>query len=290
MSRFVGETVMGLEWMRIGGWIVDVRILSLSLFLLATGCGYGGPGPLDRQGGGAIEVIVQSPPCEAVCGGLLCGPDGCGGSCGVCEQGELCTLEGACEIGTREELDEGCAVKDCIWTCGLWDEECLSDCSGSLAQEESALEVEALECIAQPCTPCEAASDDEEQDCNLSPCQGLSEDGEQLCDLKCLFDECTQRHASCVTGEGGCWGLSLCVKSCTKKLEGVQGGKVEKDICVSQCWISATFDAQSAYLDLIWCLFQQCADDMTCIKEQLFRAETRGQGACADKIHACQGI
>ncbi len=34
--------------------------------------------------------------CTGQCSGKACGPDGCGGSCGSCDEGEACNVEGAC--------------------------------------------------------------------------------------------------------------------------------------------------------------------------------------------------
>ena len=44
--------------------------------------------------------------CEPTCQGKACGPDGCGGSCGACPEGESCDA-GACVSGCVS--DEGCA-------------------------------------------------------------------------------------------------------------------------------------------------------------------------------------
>lgn len=38
-------------------------------------------------------------PCVPACGGRTCGPDGCGGACGACGDGQTC-LEGGCASGT----------------------------------------------------------------------------------------------------------------------------------------------------------------------------------------------
>lgn len=39
---------------------------------------------------------IAPPPCVARCEGHACGPDGCGGACGVCPDGGACGPEGAC--------------------------------------------------------------------------------------------------------------------------------------------------------------------------------------------------
>jgi hypothetical protein len=57
-----------------------------------------------------------APDCTPDCTGLVCGDDGCGGSCGTCGAGETCTA-GAC-LCTGEVCDtvngEGCCDGQCI--------------------------------------------------------------------------------------------------------------------------------------------------------------------------------
>ena len=52
--------------------------------------------------GGACLVFpgvtsLSTPACEPQCGGKQCGPDGCGGACGVCGSEQTCTAAGQCE-------------------------------------------------------------------------------------------------------------------------------------------------------------------------------------------------
>ncbi len=52
-----------------------------------------------------LEVGVPPDACVPDCGPRECGGDGCGGSCGRCDDGQVC-IEGFCEEATREGLLE----------------------------------------------------------------------------------------------------------------------------------------------------------------------------------------
>lgn len=55
-------------------------------------------------------------PCSPVCSGRQCGPDGCGGLCGLCAPGQTCNLSGMC-VATegKQPFGAACGVTD---TCG----------------------------------------------------------------------------------------------------------------------------------------------------------------------------
>jgi hypothetical protein len=93
----------------------------------------------DDNGGSFHEFTT--PDCTPDCAGKACGPDGCGGKCGMCEQDQVCAA-GACTGG------KGCTVKTtpgwpgakcescvctnddycCKW--GSWDDLCVAMCEG----------------------------------------------------------------------------------------------------------------------------------------------------------------
>ena len=73
--------------------------------------------------------------CYPACEGLLCGDDGCGGSCGECAENENC-LDGLCQCTPSCEGiqcgDDGCGGS--CGECAYWKEACLSGA-----------------CVCQPC-------------------------------------------------------------------------------------------------------------------------------------------
>ena len=75
---------------------------------------------LVKQCGGQGACVDGECVCEPDCGGLWCGPDGCGGSCGECGADEVCNSIGHCEPGFcvpdcegRECGSNGCDYGDC---------------------------------------------------------------------------------------------------------------------------------------------------------------------------------
>jgi MYXO-CTERM domain-containing protein len=75
--------------------------------------------------------------CEPNCNGKECGSDGCGGSCGTCGDGEICT-EGQCVVDACAPSCDGreCGVDGCGNSCG--------ECADGYACVDS-------ECVADPC-------------------------------------------------------------------------------------------------------------------------------------------
>ena len=55
--------------------------------------------------------------CTPACAGLVCGDDGCGGSCGTCPSPETCTAAGACECAPACDAVE-CGSDGCGGSCG----------------------------------------------------------------------------------------------------------------------------------------------------------------------------
>lgn len=43
-----------------------------------------------------INIIITAQVCRPACGNNVCGPDGCGGSCGDCNKGQFCG-QGICQ-------------------------------------------------------------------------------------------------------------------------------------------------------------------------------------------------
>ena len=93
--------------------------LVLPLALVACGDeGAGTPGTdvIDDHGGG--DGPVEG--CVPTCGNHTCGDDGCGGSCGACEDGQVCNpVFGKCLGGcTADCTGKACGSNGCGGSCG----------------------------------------------------------------------------------------------------------------------------------------------------------------------------
>ena len=82
--------------------------------------GAAGPAAPARRDSPALEGVVCSNACVPECDGKTCGDDGCGGSCGDCAEGEMCSgtfscIRPVCRIATEraaaETVAEGRAVR-----------------------------------------------------------------------------------------------------------------------------------------------------------------------------------
>ncbi len=143
-------------------------------------------------------------PCTPSCGGALCGPNGCGGFCGTCDDGEVCTDEqcvnGACEstpipgcCKTSDDCSGGipCAPAYCdqgSCTVVVFPGCCLddSDCNNTLACASES-------CIAGACVP------DEAPGCCVTAADCA--DGDACTNEHCVGGQCTfaQRPGCCGT-------------------------------------------------------------------------------------------
>lgn len=193
--------------------------------------------------------------CEAMCDGLECGDDGCGGFCGTCKPGFSCqaglceeVCEPACEDlecgddgcggqcgecpGAAPVCAEGVCVPDCDPACG--GKECGDDgCGGSCGDCPQAAPV----CAAGLCVP------DCEPDCNGKVC------GSDGCDGSC--GECAE-HTICLE-DGSC----LCQPAC-------EGKDCGDDGCDGTC--GACDDEQKSCVDGICecapaCEGKECGDN-----------------------------
>jgi hypothetical protein len=80
-------------------------------------------------------TLTVAEPCVQLCAGKVCGPDGCGQSCGTCPGFETCNNDGQCEACEPDCDDKVCGADGCGGDCGLCgDGEGCTDqgqCSGS---------------------------------------------------------------------------------------------------------------------------------------------------------------
>jgi hypothetical protein len=92
--------------------------------------------------------------CVPACDGLVCGPDGCGGDCGVCTGGEVCTLglcsaPGACtndaDGSVLGSVDVAGTVEGCAKGCVLATDKAV--CGGDCLAKETGLSASCAACF-----------------------------------------------------------------------------------------------------------------------------------------------
>jgi MYXO-CTERM domain-containing protein len=213
------------------------------------------------------SVLVCLPDCLINCGGKMCGPDGCGGSCGGCPTDTTCDAGvckgpggGGCEANDYPGCN-GCQCEACVcaqdsYCCtSFWDTICVGQCE--------------LDCggcgTGGPCGngSCEAG---EGENClNCKPDCGCN--GAELCYMEsccqpqcagaqCGYDGC---GGSCGTCGGGqvCFDQQCCAPDCAGKVCG-------DDSCGSSCGACSVGEACSAGECIPCdpdCSGKECGDD-----------------------------
>ena len=205
--------------------------------------------------------------CEPQCGGLECGNDGCGGSCGDCGLGEVCQ-SGSCV----SDGSSACAPNPCenggICTenaAGVPECECPDDFVGDNCETPVAL-----------------------QDCNVD----LDRIGDGICEnslniLACLYDggDCCESTCSQDLCEGAsdstCFDPAACenIPTCDLKCEDVSCATPPAPYC--QDGLVVTFASEGTCRDGA-CSYtptlEACADGTTCT----FGACRAAEDTCAD--------
>ena len=149
-------------------------LTALALLACKGGDGGGDGGGADVPDGSAPITDTRSddtssppaevdagPTCVPDCTQVECGDDGCGGSCGGCASGRVCTEDGIC-VPNPEDCDETCESLDMV--CG---EHCGEVC-GSCEGEQVVCEHGA--CVCQPA--CDVAVCEQDDGCEgvCPPC------------------------------------------------------------------------------------------------------------------------
>ncbi len=152
-------------------------------------------GQTEDSGGGSDTTLLDTsaqdlPTCIKDCAGKVCGGDGCGGFCGVCDLTETCE-SGQC-VGECAPACEGkkCGADGCGGFCGVCDPletcvqgycagECSGDCNGKFCGDDG--------CGAScgSCPPGEACVDG---DCQAGACIGEP-------DCACVLQTCIGEDA-----------------------------------------------------------------------------------------------
>lgn len=128
--------------------------------------------------------------CTPACAGKECGPDGCGGTCGTCPAGKVCNAQGLCEATcTPSCVGKECGDDGCGGSCG-------SCPQGYVCKQGTCVKYE-------PCIPqCEG------KQCGPDGCDGS-------CGVCAPPLECNE--------QGRCYDPHACVPSCTGKQCGPDG-------------------------------------------------------------------
>jgi len=117
--------------------------------------------------------------CAPSCDGKSCGGDGCGGSCGTCEAGSVCNTDGQCVVGCAPDCEgKECGPNGCGGVCGVCEGAQVCNSAGS--------------CV-DSCTP----------DCGVGGSNACGDDG------------CGGSCGSCPAGATCDQVTHLCVPGCT---------------------------------------------------------------------------
>lgn len=156
--------------------------------------------------------------CQPACSGKDCGDDGCGGSCGVCPEGKVCSADGLCNSG-------GCpAIWDCIAACAEGDQTCVTACVEAADQEYQDAFWAVIDCL----------------DGN-----GYYDCPDDICENNALA-ACDAELKDCFHGDLSCNQVLECYAGCS-----------DQD-CYDACYFSGTVAAQEAVVGLYSCLEQAC--------------------------------
>ncbi len=153
---------------------------------------------LDDNGGSyySFETLTCSPEC----GANQCGPDGCGGLCGSCCEGQVCET-GMCIGGPGCQVApvpgcEGCLCEDCVcdmdpYCCQvMWDDLCVEEC-------------------VEQCGGCGSTPECGEKECGSNGCGGTCGDcpvGWDCTDDGICVDDCEPDCDDKACGSDGCGG------------------------------------------------------------------------------------
>lgn len=154
-------------------------------------------------------------PCDPVCEGKLCGPDGCGGSCGACTPGDQCTPGGQCEPACTDQCTEGeiGCDGDIAWVCGMTAGGCTDYADDNCADKGQV-------CLGGLCVEGGVDPDPVDESTCAGACGDYLGADSCSCDAYCMeYGDCCQDYVE-VCGEGG---TEPCVPDCTDKACGFDG-------------------------------------------------------------------
>ena len=209
--------------------------------------------------------------CEPWCGGMNCGDDGCGGTCGDCGEDAVCT-DGVCLVlgpGCVPTLEVpgcgGCDCEECVceldaWCCtNEWDSLCVGECTNDCGS----CQIDA-DCGNLLCEPGE--------DCGLCPDDCPCASGHWCNEFFCEEGECPTQCEGLECGDDGCDGVcgicpdekpwcfvGLCFEECQPACEGKTCGD---DGCDGVCGECAEGEVcPDGNCCSPWCGGMNCGDD-----------------------------
>ena len=183
---------MSVMWSRSTSLLVAIVLLE-SVSCLANYEDFGHPADADLAGMTLLDVRSSEEPCIPSCDGKECGPNKCGGECGLCPHETWCE-SGVCVSPCLPDCDEDnkCGDDGCGGTCGT--------CPGLTS------------CIDRECVGCGDGTCSENEACDTCPldceaCCGQDGCQEEYGENKCTCSEdCGDPCEESSCGEDGCGG------------------------------------------------------------------------------------
>jgi len=215
--------------------------------------------PQCEEYGDCCDDVCDACPDLAFCGECVplcpedaeCGPDGCGGACGMCDEGFIC-MDFEC-MPDGPFVPETCGdIQICIDNCD--DEACASECFEAAPGDAQQLYFELVQCYQEEQDFCECEGDDDE------------------CWMVCLMEGCGELIDECWETEGECVDIWDCTQDC------------EGDSCMEDC-INKEGDTEAKllFMELVYCVGDVCAEpEPGCYEDALM-------GECYDLFEECTG-
>ena len=215
--------------------------------------------------------------CTPVCAGKECGPDGCGGSCGVCSEKESCS-NGTCEKRCLPDCTGRVCGDDpmCGESCGGCDggDSCVfGDCVGATAGTWK----DPVSNLIWQNPPVQEALDWDEAG---EYCQNLGQGGHSdwrvptMSELRTLIRSCpsTEAGGSCEVEEGQC-AAAACMDTCgvcieTGPADGCYWPDEMSGSCIGFYWSSLEVSDVEEYA---WGVVFDCAGVWYNVKDQIGR-------------------
>jgi len=221
-----------------------------------------------------IDTTNDPDVCLPQCEGKECGPDGCGGGCGVCPCPGCMPEELICDTGALCVAEPGltCAeVYTCVGGCAYNDQACYEACQNQGSPFAQAAFTAFMTCL---------------QDVGYAACANLPESQQTACYVA-KQALCEDQVIQCFHGELDCQEMWLCIIECPDW----------NATCQTACVDQGGVDAQYVWNDFVACMtdmgYWTCGqEDTPCKKaawegcEATFNLCVAGEGQCSD-ILAC---